>query len=86
MNLDHIQRFLHELSEETRILIGSIETIPLPESSIDFHREYIAQSKPVIISDLSKDWEAIEKWNYEYFNKLIGPNIVQVRSIFHKCA
>jgi len=78
MDHDVIQAYLNELSEETRILIGPIRTISPPECPLQFHREYIQQSRPVIIKDLSKQWKASQRWNFDYFNKLISSNVVQV--------
>lgn len=38
----------------------------------DFKRRYYAPMKPVVIRNLSKDWPAYSKWNWDYFKQLVG--------------
>ena len=37
-----------------------------------FQQEFYRPQKPVVIRDLAKDWPAYEKWNWDYFKKLVG--------------
>jgi ribosomal protein L16 Arg81 hydroxylase len=36
-------------------------------SAREFQEEYLKKNKPVIFTDLTKDWEALDKWNLDYF-------------------
>lgn len=38
----------------------------------DFKKKYYLTKKPLIIRDLSKNWPAYEKWNWDYFKSLVG--------------
>ena len=38
----------------------------------DFRDGYYAPMKPLVISGLSKEWPAYEKWNWDYFKQLVG--------------
>jgi Cupin-like domain len=38
----------------------------------DFRRRYLIPSKPVIITHLSHDWAAYEKWTWDYFIEILG--------------
>ena len=38
----------------------------------DFKRNYYNEARPLIIKDLSKSWPAYKKWNWKYFNALVG--------------
>ncbi len=40
--------------------------------SEDFKKNYYIPKKPLIITSLSKQWEAHNKWNWEYFKGIIG--------------
>ncbi len=40
--------------------------------SEDFKKNYYIPKKPLIITSLSKQWEAHNKWNWEYFKDIIG--------------
>ncbi len=44
-------------------------------ASIDpdiFKRDYYDVSKPLVITDLSKSWVAHDRWNWDYFKKIVG--------------
>lgn len=41
-------------------------------SPTDFRDGYLLPNKPVIIRDLSKQWPAYNKWNWEFFQQLVG--------------
>ncbi len=38
----------------------------------EFEEEYIKKRKPVIFTDLAKDWPATEKWTFDYFRDNYG--------------
>lgn len=38
----------------------------------DFKKKYYLTKKPLIIRNLSKNWPAYEKWNWDYFKSLVG--------------
>jgi hypothetical protein len=44
----------------------------------EFTREYLKPLKPVILKDLSKNWEAKEKWTFDFFKKKYGDIIIPV--------
>ena len=37
-----------------------------------FQKQFYDQQLPVVIKDLAKAWPAYEKWNWDYFKKLVG--------------
>ena len=37
-----------------------------------FKNEFYEPGLPVVIKDLSKDWPAYTKWNWDYFKQLVG--------------
>lgn len=41
-------------------------------SGVDFQQQYYAPLKPLVIKNLSRQWPAYEKWNWDYFNALLG--------------
>ncbi len=45
-------------------------------SKEEFQEEYFKPGKPVVIEDLTQDWPAREKWNFEYFREKAGDVIV----------
>lgn len=38
----------------------------------DFKRNYYEGMKPLVITDLVKEWPAYQKWNWDYFKELVG--------------
>lgn len=54
--------------------VDAVDTI----SGEDFRREYYVPMKPLIIKGLSKNWPALEKWNWEYFKSIVGDKKVGV--------
>lgn len=38
----------------------------------DFKKKYYNKLKPIIIKNVSKKWPAYNKWNWDYFNELVG--------------
>lgn len=46
--------------------------------SKDFKEKYFDQKIPVIIKDLSKEWPAYNKWNWNYFKEIVGDKKVGI--------
>ncbi|MDX1762078.1 MAG: cupin-like domain-containing protein [Christiangramia sp.] len=42
----------------------------------DFLKEYFIPKKPVVIEDLTENWPAYQKWNFEYFREKAGDVVV----------
>jgi len=38
----------------------------------DFRENYYNPMKPVVITDVSKDWSATTKWNWDFFKSIVG--------------
>jgi Cupin-like domain len=47
-------------------------------SAADFQRNYYKPNKPVVIKNLSHQWEAFHKWNWDYFINIVGEKEVGV--------
>ena len=47
------------------VTVGSIE-------SRIFKKDFYLPGIPIVIKDLSKDWPAVSKWNWDYFKQLVG--------------
>lgn len=41
-------------------------------SHADFRNNYYNAMKPLVITDLAKQWPAYHKWNWQYFKDLVG--------------
>ena len=41
-----------------------------------FRKEFYEQGVPIVIKNLSKNWPAYTKWNWDYFKKLVGDKTV----------
>lgn len=51
-----------------------------------FINQYVKHNEPVILIDAVKHWDALNKWNISYLEKIIPNNIVEYResrSIYH---
>ena len=48
--------------------VPTVESID-PEA---FRKEFYEPCLPVVIKNLSKDWPAYTKWNWDYFKQLVG--------------
>ncbi|ASZ13533.1 cupin-like domain-containing protein [Chitinophaga pendula] len=44
----------------------------------EFKKSYFIPRKPVVITSLSKDWPALNKWTWSYFNSIVGDKTVGV--------
>src|SRR6476620_6677300 len=63
--------------------IERIKTI----SKDDFYNNYVKKQKPVVIEQLTSDWPAYEKWNFEYMKNTAGDKTVPLyddRPVSHK--
>lgn len=47
-------------------------------SAADFKQNYYKAMKPLVIKNLSKDWPAYKKWNWDYFVDIVGDKEVGV--------
>ncbi len=47
-------------------------------SGEDFKKNYFEPQIPVVIRDLSKEWTAYHKWNWEYFKSVVGDKQVGI--------
>eukprot|EP01114_Cavostelium_apophysatum_P022221 TRINITY_DN7973_c0_g1_i2.p1 TRINITY_DN7973_c0_g1~~TRINITY_DN7973_c0_g1_i2.p1 ORF type:complete len:331 (-),score=63.27 TRINITY_DN7973_c0_g1_i2:214-1206(-) len=67
------------LSEETKDLycVSQVDRIEKP-SPLEFYREYVAQNKPVIITNGFDHWKALSRWTNDYLRKKIGSKSVTV--------
>ena len=54
-----------------------IERIERPTREV-FERDYEAHSKPVILTGVTDDWPALEKWGPDYFKQVAGEQEVRV--------
>lgn len=45
-------------------------------SKEDFLKEYFIPKRPVVIEDLTQDWPAYKKWNFDYFREKAGELVV----------
>ncbi|MDT0677769.1 cupin-like domain-containing protein [Autumnicola musiva] len=45
-------------------------------SKEEFQEKYFIPQKPVVFEDLSADWPATQKWNFDYFRKKVGDVVV----------
>lgn len=41
-----------------------------------FRKQYYEPRKPVVLTGLSKDWPAFQKWNWDYFKSVVGHQVV----------
>jgi hypothetical protein len=52
-------------------------------TSVNFYSDFVAKSRPVFLSGMSRTWAAFDSWNYgkggnEYLKTLLGDQIVTV--------
>lgn len=56
-------------------------------SKEDFYNNYVRKQKPVVIEQLTSDWPAYEKWNFQYIKGIAGEKTVPLyddRPVSHK--
>ena len=46
--------------------------------AMDFQQRYYLPLKPVVITNLAKDWPAYTKWNWPYFKEIVGSKRVGI--------
>lgn len=54
--------------------VDTVDTI----SAADFKQNYYQAMKPLVIKNLSKEWPAYKKWNWDYFIDIVGEKEVGV--------
>lgn len=57
--------------------LSSVEVVSTitPE---DFRLGYYRENKPLIMRDIAKTWPAYQKWNWDYFDQLVGQKKVGI--------
>ena len=53
------------------MLLKPVTTVDSIEP-IDFKKDFYYPGVPIVIKNLSKDWPATTKWNWDYFKQLVG--------------
>lgn len=58
----------------------NLQNVPVVStiSAAAFKEKYYDAQKPVVIRDLSKDWPALNKWNWDYFKSIVGDKQVGI--------
>src|SRR4249919_1315776 len=41
-------------------------------NSAEFKKKYYETMRPVVIKDMAKEWPAYTKWNWDFFNDIVG--------------
>lgn len=62
---------LHEMQLKPVVTVEYIE----PR---EFKKEFYEPGIPIVIKNLSKDWPAYSKWNWDYFKELVGDKRVPI--------
>ena len=47
-------------------------------SDEDFQQYYYKTGKPIVITDLAKQWPAYNKWTWDYFKEIVGEQKVGI--------
>lgn len=47
-------------------------------SDLDFKKNYYQPGKPLVIKDLAKQWNAYNKWTWDYFKEIVGDKQVGI--------
>ncbi|MBL7736045.1 MAG: cupin-like domain-containing protein [Chitinophagaceae bacterium] len=47
-------------------------------SDLDFKKSYYQPGKPLVIKDLAKQWNAYNKWTWDYFKEIVGDKQVGI--------
>ncbi|CAL1547398.1 unnamed protein product [Lymnaea stagnalis] len=66
------------LSTEMKDWYPVIETLDAPPDSLNFHRKYVSQNRPVVIRNAVTHWPALTRWSEKYFRDTIGDATVTV--------
>lgn len=52
--------------------IDRVDTI----SKDDFYKKYLIPRKPLVLSNLTETWPALQKWTFEYLKEVVGDRVV----------
>lgn len=58
-------------NSDCRMQLRPVTTVDTIEPDV-FKREFYQPGIPVVIRHLSRDWEALRKWDWDYFKQLVG--------------
>jgi hypothetical protein len=53
------------------MLLQSVDRVELIKPD-DFRRNYYLPKKPLVITELAKQWPAYNKWTWDYFKEIVG--------------
>ena len=53
------------------MLLQSVDRVELIKPD-DFKRNYYLPKKPLVITELAKQWPAYDKWTWDYFKEIVG--------------
>lgn len=75
-----LEECFDKLVEEARELYldNTVPVLNKTPAPLEFHRRFVALNKPVIVSDFTKHWPAVHKWNNDYLRQVIGQQEVTV--------
>ena len=68
-----LQRFAERFSSSKQgFIMGEVDSMKLEDVTMKhFYRNYLTQSKPLVVTDGCKDWPGFEKWkDQEYLVKM----------------
>lgn len=54
-----------------------VDTVPMIDAG-QFRKQYYEAKRPLVIKDLAKSWPAYQRWNWDYFKKVVGHQEVGV--------
>ena len=43
-----------------------------------FTQDFLKTGKPVVLTNMTQDWDATQKWSFDYLTEVAGDNIVPV--------
>ncbi|KAK7015906.1 JmjC domain-containing protein 7 [Halocaridina rubra] len=75
-----LKECLMALSSEAKELYlnSTVPVLDAVPSPLQFHRDWVAPNKPVILKGAVKHWPAIRKWSHYYLRDKIGDEVVSV--------
>ena len=63
--------------------LGEIAQVTIENNA---HLSYIQERTPVIIKNLSQNWPATQKWDFDYLRQKINPNLnILVKDLSTNC-
>ncbi|XP_057330276.1 bifunctional peptidase and (3S)-lysyl hydroxylase Jmjd7 [Microplitis mediator] len=80
---DKINKAFQILSQEAKDLylseeIATINVEHIAINPLKFYRDYVSRNVPVLVKNGVSKWPAINKWNANYFRKLLSDKLVTV--------